>query len=439
MHYKELKKADIPQDILDTQIVNWKFRESVTFDHGKYCIRLTLTFQSGKTKNVQRGGFRSKKEALLAKDQILLQLNNHTYIPFLFTAQEFWDYYLCYYMIDEKHCSYNTFMSYKNVISYIYSVINPKTRMIDITREMLINVFLSYPSPWLRKQAYGVICGSFKVALQKNIIASNPSNSARDYVKKIKNEEDKLAQKKRNRSFSPKELNSILSKCKECDPDFYLFLLFSVSTGVRISEERALCFSDIDYINKTCTISRQLGRDFSNEGIENQLVTRQFIPLKTKNANRTIPLPDFLLDELILAKRRQEIEKQNDELYLKDADFIFTSCHGYPLSRGTEISIRFKRILSECGIDSSIYHWHDLRHTYATLLRHENPKALAIIMGHGSHDFTEKVYIDTSKDIRGVEEMKYMNQYIQQLIDETPLYYDLSSIQTVIDQLISRK
>lgn len=100
----------------------------------------------------------------------------------------------------------------------------------------------------------------------------------------------------------------ILHKCRETDPDFYLFLLFSAATGVRVSEELAIFFGDIDFINKTVTISRQLGRGFNDQGMDPLLVARQCLPLKTKNAYRTIPLPDFLLEELILQKRKCELK-----------------------------------------------------------------------------------------------------------------------------------
>ena len=435
MIYKEFKKVEIPQSILDTTIIDWDFRDSITYDRGKYCVRFTLFFQSGKEKLFQQGGFKTRKQAIKAKEQLIVQLNNHTYIPYKFTVQEFWDYYLYYYMVDDMHCSYNTFVNYKNLTSYFYSVISPNTLMIDVTREMLIKVFLSYPSPWLRRSAYGMICSAFRVAVNKNIIASDPSVSAKAYVKKTKSEEDALSRKKRNRSFSLEELNTILSRCQEIDPDFYLFLLFSAATGTRISEARAICFSDIDFINKKVTISHQLGRDFSKDGTVSPFSSQQFVPLKTRNAYRTIPLPDFLLDELILAKRKKEIEKKNDEFYLKEPDFVFTTYHGYPLTRSGDNSKRFKKILTECGMDASFYHWHDLRHTYATLLRHENPKAVSKILGHCNSEFTEKVYVDTSKDVHGLEEMKYMDQYIQQLFAKESEYFDLMPVQDIMNQL----
>lgn len=440
-HYKEFKKAEIPQEILDTEIVDWKFHDSIISDHGKYCFRYTIIFQSGKTKRVQRGGFKNKKEALQAKEQILIQLSNHSYIPYSFTVQEYFDYYLYYYMIDEVKCSYGTFTSYKNLVSYLLAVINPKTKMIAVTREMLIDVFLSMPHKSVRNKAYRMIPSAFKVAIRKNIIATNPAISAKEYVKKIKKDEDALVYKKRNRSFTKEELNMILHKCRETDPDFYLFLLFSAATGVRVSEELAIFFSDIDFINKTVTISRQLGRGFNDQGMDPLLVARQCLPLKTKNAYRTIPLPDFLLEELILQKRKCELKKQEDEFYLKDSDFVFTTDHGYPLSRGGGTSKKFKKLLTECGIDASLYHWHDLRHTYATLLRNENQKTLAKVMGHQNYDFTERVYIDTSKDIYGLEEATYMNEYIQQLLEnsEEQKCYDLASLQNIIDVFVANK
>ena len=195
--YKQFKRPEIPQEILNTEIVDWKFRDSITSDHGKYCIRYNIIFQNGKTKNVQRGGFRTKKEALQAKEQILIQLNNHTYIPYQFTVQEFFDYYLYYFLIDEIKCSYETFTSYRNIIQKCKKVIDPNTKMIAVTRQMLVDVFLSYTYNSIRQNAYRVISAAFKVALRKNIIAVDPSVSAKEYVKKIKKDEDALMHKKR--------------------------------------------------------------------------------------------------------------------------------------------------------------------------------------------------------------------------------------------------
>lgn len=68
--------------------------------------------------------------------------------------------------------------------------------MIAVTRQMLVDVFLSYTYNSIRQNAYRVISAAFKVALRKNIIAVDPSVSAKEYVKKIKKDEDALMHKK---------------------------------------------------------------------------------------------------------------------------------------------------------------------------------------------------------------------------------------------------
>ena len=62
-------------------------------------------------------------------------------------------------------------------------------------------------------------------------------------------------------------------------------------------------------------------------------------------------------------------------------------------------------------------------------------------MGHQNYDFTERVYIDTSKDIYGLEEATYMNEYMLLLLEnsEGQECYDLASLQNIIDVFIANK
>lgn len=50
MKYTEIIKPDINPLILNTSVVDWNFRPSITTDHGKYCIRYEITFADGSKK-----------------------------------------------------------------------------------------------------------------------------------------------------------------------------------------------------------------------------------------------------------------------------------------------------------------------------------------------------------------------------------------------------
>ena len=76
----------------------------------------------------------------------------------------------------------------------------------------------------------------------------------------------------------------------------------------------------------------------------------------------------------------------------------------------------FKHVLELCGIDSEKYHWHDLRHTYATLLKKNinNLKVISKMLGHATTNMTEEVYIDTQKEV--IDLCNIINNYAENLI-----------------------
>lgn len=80
----------------------------------------------------------------------------------------------------------------------------------------------------------------------------------------------------------------------------YIPLLLSLSAGTRISETVGLKYSDVDFTSNTIYIDRQLGRSLKNEADSN-LITQQ-LETKTPNGIRSIPIPDWVADELIVRR-----------------------------------------------------------------------------------------------------------------------------------------
>ena len=74
--------------------------------------------------------------------------------------------------------------------------------------------------------------------------------------------------------------------------------------------------------------------------------------------------------------------------------------------------------LELCDINPDDYCWHDLRHTYATLLKKNinNLKVISKLLGHSTVDMTEDVYIDDQRDI--IDTSSIMTKYVDSLYDK---------------------
>lgn len=112
----------------------------------------------------ERGGFSTLKEGEKAKEKIIADLHHRTFACFSVTVKEFLEYWLYYYMIDEKEITYNTYYSYRNVIyNYILPQIGYR-KMQSLQRNDLITFFNTIDSPSILSLAYSVIGSSFKHA-----------------------------------------------------------------------------------------------------------------------------------------------------------------------------------------------------------------------------------------------------------------------------------
>lgn len=254
---------------------------------------------------------------------------------------------------------------------------------------------------------------AFATAKKCHIINRNPAPFAVQTIR-TKMKQNKKAALKRT-AFSLQQLQNILLTCKSEEPDYYLLMLICATTGIRISEALGLQFENVDYFNCRLHIVWQKGRTIQGDGWESHMATSQLIRPKTYSSIRSVELPQFVLDEIILAKTKYDYLIQNDVNFHYTSDFVIVNSIGKPLSRDSNISHAFKHVLELCGIDSEKYHWHDLRHTYATLLKKNinNLKVISKMLGHATTNMTEEVYIDNQKEV--IDLCNIMNNYADDL------------------------
>lgn len=428
---KEIVRPEINPKFTYGKITGFRFRNSITPTKGKYSIRFTLDFENKSNESLQRGGFNTQKEAYAAKELLTARLNANKFVPFEFKVREFYDYWLYYYMIDEKEISYNTFTSYNNIIGYLVKEWGENTKLIDLSREKIISALESFSSDSLRALAYSVVGSSFKFAEAQNMLDINAASSAIRVVKnKLKKEKeqkiaengDDFAPPKQRPVLDANQAAMLLYTCKKEEPSIYMALLFTVASGLRISEALGVKFKDIDFGKQELLMRRQVGRSLKNEGFDSDELSTQELEPKSDNGYRNTPLASFVIEEIILARANYEKHKRIIPDF-KDKDFITFQKSGKPFNR-SQVYKKYHNIFKLCDIP--YIEWHDLRHTYSTLLAQYgvSMKAISICMGHYSEEFTKKTYVSLKDPVYdAVDEMiPFINEVlpgVSKVIEDT--------------------
>ncbi len=422
---KDIVKPPVNPCFFKGEIQRWQFLGTATYVRGKYLFRFRVEFEDGSIVQKEKGGFCTKKECLDAKEVAISQMSNHQFVFFEVKVREFYDYWLYYYMIDQKQISYNTFFSYRNIIDkYIIPAYGNK-KLMSLRRETLTELLVNMPSPSLYKLAASVIGSSYKCAKQMNLVHVNVGEKAIRQSRKI------LAQRAagtppidcKRPVIDSFQIQKLLIECKMSEPDFFLPLSITLSTGCRVSELRALKFSSVDFRTGTLSITEQLGRPLITDGIAENQAYKQVLKPKTYHSIRKILLPQFVLDEIILAKKRRKTKVRGD-LRTCDDGYIWAQENGDPHGRG-DYKKPFARLKTKLGLDPNL-HWHDLRHSFATVMTENNinPKELSQAMGHYESDFTQNVYVDSNQIINNGFQAYY--RFLDDIVPKTEIVSDLN-------------
>ncbi|MCD8083572.1 MAG: site-specific integrase [Clostridiales bacterium] len=394
------------KDLSRGAIVSWKFRENITLSHGIYVIRFTVWFQDGSCVHKEKGGFHTKKEALAAREDIISMLNCHEYVIINVSVEDFLEYWLHYYMIDEQKIAYATYVTYRSAIRNDIVPEIGKLKLNDLSKSDILSVLEKARSPSILQRMYGVFGASFRYAKQMNLVRYNyaiPAIKTKRRMVRLKKQKLEASDPtlppqpalKKRRSLTAGQICSLLYLCKTEIPEFYIPLLLACTTGCRISELIALRFRDIDFLRKEIHIKGQIGRPVDITDIPTGQVTKQHLQAKSAAGKRVIPIPEFTMEELVAYKCRTVKEKSLTNERIWDT-YIWCRADGSSHGR-RDYQEPFKRLKEKLGIPED-FHWHDLRHSYATIMEnnHVNLKEMASVLGHTSGEFTLQVYVDKS-------------------------------------------
>ena len=161
----------------------------------------------------------------------------------------------------------------------------------------------------------------------------------------------------------------------------------AVYYGLRRSEISGLQWSAVDFNYKTITIRRTIVGcvvDGKYKCIEKERT-------KTKTSLRTLPLMPAIEEMLLRMKAKQDEEKAFFGNSYKGVGYIYVHEDG-EYYNPNYITCEFVKHLKKKGFRH--IRFHDLRHSCATLMRHEGIKMEDIQkwLGHSQLATTEKIY-----------------------------------------------
>lgn len=371
----------------------------------------------GKRKRKEKGGFRTKKEALEAGVKAKSEYDNsgQTFTPSEISVADYMDYWITNYV--KINCSLNTLEAYEGIVknhikpelgTYKLKSITPailqefinKIHMRGYSKNMIVNI-------------KSVLSGSFEYATDTcKFISGTPA--ARIKL-------PKFAKEKKERSVvTPEQFDKIVTRFDK-DTNFYLPIMLGYHCGLRIGECFGLTWDCIDFEAMTLTVNKALNYDDTKK-------KWYYSAPKTKTSNRTILLGTTILNLL----KKERIKQKENKLrygefytsqYIRDVDIsgrqlqyieeymntnicaaekvepVCVKENGSMLTTG---SFRYcSRVVHyELGIPK--FDYHSLRHTHATILIENgaNVKDVQERLGHTNIETTMNTYVHNTEHIR---------------------------------------
>ena len=206
----------------------------------------------------------------------------------------------------------------------------------------------------------------------------------------------------------------------------HMQVLFNVLMGLRRQEINAVKYSDVDYINRTLTVERQLGKELDRTpNSKKESMTKKELPLKTSSSRRVLPIPDYVFEAILEERKKYERHRSRRHAIFQDDGYICCSSYsGKPRSKDFHWR-HYKELLKKTGLPD--IRWHDLRSTYCTLLLNKdfNPKAVSRLMGYAKELITMDVYGDNANIIP--EEIPKLLAYMDEVMPDKSVDDDTKS------------
>ena len=364
----------------------------------------------GKRNKIEKGGFRTQKEALEARAQAISEYNNtgRTFSPKEISVADYLDYWLENAIkknIDHGY-SYNTYRDYESKIRIhlkpafgIYRLSSFQYSP-DVIQKWVDDMKIKGFSKSMIKNTLTCLAGALNYAiLPLNYIQSNPCNPVK--VGKMPIDVDAKAH---TEYVCPKEEFDRILERFPVDNYFHLSLVVPYTIGTRIGETFAIdLMRDVDFEKHEIHITKQMTK----------IDKTWFLKPPKYDSYRTVKMGDTIEQILryVIRERKKNRMKYGSH-YMKTyvlPDKSITQVRA-------DVNVPYQEIMPLCVKDNGelvtpesfkycarvihyelgnvLFHSHCLRHTHGTILAENgvNPKTVMERLGHKNIETTLQTY-----------------------------------------------
>ena len=196
--------------------------------------------------------------------------------------------------------------------------------------------------------------------------------------------------------YNEEELKKLFAYAKDTNLEFGIHM--AAFYGLRREEVCGLKWDAIDFQYKTMTIKHTITEATVDHCFQ------LYMKDTTKNSSsfRTLPLSDSTISYLLSIKEKQERMKTlfGNRYNHNFDEYIYTFENG-DIVRPGWVTASFRKFLEDNGLPR--IRFHDLRHSCATLLRHQGVpmEDISKWLGHANILTTEKVYAHYDDSLKG--------------------------------------
>ena len=334
----------------------------------------------------------------------------------------------------------DSYGSYKNVV-YNYATPEIGKMYMQTLNQGYIRKFyntVAEQSESVARLTKTVMQTALEYAKSKNVVSENAAKGVM-LPKKIKKKAYRTLKIDVKKTLTLPQVFQLIEASKETP--IHMQILFAVLMGLRRGEINGLKYSDVDYINQTLKVQRQLGKkpNSNAEDFEPKMLTKQEIKTKTPSSVRELPIPDYVFEAILEQRKIYEKNRRRRKREFRDWDYICCSTYGNPRSKSYHHKY-YKELLASLGLPD--IHFHQLRNTYTTILLKNdfNIKGIASMLGHSKEIITADVYGDTIEIIEDC--LDTIEPFMEEVMpkrrkDKYYDYSDMEEVECIVEEYLS--
>lgn len=341
--------------------------------------------ENGKRKQKRFSGFKTKKEAEKALQEIIYKLERGELILSKITVGEFLDEWYKEYCLPKL--APKTLKSYEELINLYFKPYLGSTELVNLKPLEIQKYYNRLKELGLSNTTVNYHHRVLKSALNRAVIWQYIHKNPCDYV------EPPSRDKKEMLVWN----NADAHKAEEIfkDSPIYIHLILALYEGLRIGEICALKWEDIDFEEGEMTIRRQA------QIVKGELIFRE---PKTEKSIRKIPLIEKVIKALKEEKKKQiENKLMFGDKYINEYEEYVSVWEDGKFKDPGYVSKKFHKILLQ-NPELPMIRFHDLRHSCASLLVQAGVpmKIISKILGHSqisiTMDFYANITIEAEKE-----------------------------------------